>query len=101
LLTKATWTAALSIWDGDGAVRLYEADSESGAILLERCEPGHTLDSHGDFEQIDEAAATIFHGLSRVPTDEELFPLLSDVMLRQAGLAQKRFVEAGARSIQH
>ena len=34
---------ALTLWDGEGAVRLYERDEERWAILIERCEPGTHL----------------------------------------------------------
>ena len=34
---------ALRLWSGDGAVRLLRHDSESGAMLLERLQPGYTL----------------------------------------------------------
>ena len=87
--------AALSLWNVKGAVRLYAADVESGAMLLERCEPGDTLESCRDFERIDDVTATIFHGLPRVPTDTEQFPSLGQEMLRRARLARERFEEAG------
>ncbi len=35
--------AALSAWDGDGAVRLLGYDEARSAMLLERCEPGTLL----------------------------------------------------------
>ncbi len=35
--------AALSHWDGDGAVRLLAHDPERHALLLERCKPGTAL----------------------------------------------------------
>jgi streptomycin 6-kinase len=35
--------AALSLWAGDGAVELLDADEETGALLLERAEPGESL----------------------------------------------------------
>ena len=34
---------ALEVWDGDGAVKLLAHDSERGALLLERCQPGTPL----------------------------------------------------------
>ena len=43
---------ALSIWDGDGAVRLYDHDAAEGAMLLERLDHKRNLDS----VPIDEAA---------------------------------------------
>ncbi len=35
--------AALRLWDGDGAVRLLDAEPDQGALLLERLEPGTML----------------------------------------------------------
>jgi streptomycin 6-kinase len=35
--------AALSVWDGDGAVRLLAHDADRNALLLERCRPGTPL----------------------------------------------------------
>ena len=34
---------ALEAWNGNGAVRLLEADREHGALLLERLDPDRTL----------------------------------------------------------
>lgn len=39
---------ALRLWDGEGAVRLFEYDEARRALLLERCEPGTTLLELGD-----------------------------------------------------
>ncbi len=39
---------ALALWNGRGAVRLLDADHQRGALLLERLEPGISLDIHGD-----------------------------------------------------
>lgn len=36
---------ALLAWDGRGAVRLYDADPDEGALLLERLDAGTTLES--------------------------------------------------------
>lgn len=35
---------ALSIWDGDGAVRMYEHDADDGVVLLERLDHSRNLD---------------------------------------------------------
>jgi streptomycin 6-kinase len=39
--------AALSIWDGDGAVRLLTDDRTAGAMLLERLDPRRSLNVQG------------------------------------------------------
>jgi streptomycin 6-kinase len=46
----------LRFWQGNGTVRLLEADPESGAMLLERCLPGTALHSEPEPEQ-DEVIA--------------------------------------------
>lgn len=43
--------AGLRFWNGDGAVRLLDADEAAGAMLLERCEPGTPLRSRPEVEQ--------------------------------------------------
>lgn len=35
--------AALTAWDGDGAIRLLRSDAERWAMLIERCDPGTLL----------------------------------------------------------
>lgn len=39
----STEAVALSVWDGDGAARLFEADPAAGAMLLERLDPRRSL----------------------------------------------------------
>lgn len=43
--------AGLRFWDGDPTVRLLEVDTERGALLLERCLPGHDLKTLQDEER--------------------------------------------------
>jgi streptomycin 6-kinase len=38
--------AALRLWNGDGAVRLFESDRDRRALLIERCRPGTPLTGH-------------------------------------------------------
>lgn len=47
---------ALRAYDGDGAVRLFAYDPDSGAMLLERARPGTALLDH-DFPGLSERAA--------------------------------------------
>jgi streptomycin 6-kinase len=49
---------ALSVWDGEGAVRLLERESVLGAFLIERCFPGTPLSLSGQ-----EAALDVLAGL--------------------------------------
>lgn len=46
---------ALRVWDGSGAVRLLDHHVDDGALLLERCEPGHPLSR----AEPEEAVATL------------------------------------------
>jgi streptomycin 6-kinase len=54
--------AALSAWDGDGAVRLLEHDPERHALLIERCTPG----THLSRLSADEALAVLMALLPRL-----------------------------------
>lgn len=49
--------AALRAWHGDGAVALLEHDQVSGALLLERCDPGRSLEELAD--QVDGVSVMI------------------------------------------
>jgi streptomycin 6-kinase len=55
--------AALRLWDGDGAVRLLDADPALGALLIERLEPGTMLTEVAESD--DAAATTIAAGILR------------------------------------
>lgn len=55
--------AALRLWDGDGAVRLLEADPDVGALLVERLNPGTMLVEVADSD--DPAATVIAAGVLR------------------------------------
>lgn len=48
----------LRFWHGDGTLKLLEADPESGAMLLERCQPGTSLHSESEPVQ-DEVIANL------------------------------------------
>jgi streptomycin 6-kinase len=62
---------ALRRWAGDGAARLVADDVTAGALLLERCRPGMTIDVLPDDEMISEGCGLV-HRLSRVPDREDL-----------------------------
>ena len=46
-------SAALELWDGDGAVRLLRHDADAHALLLERCVPGTPLSAVGQDAALD------------------------------------------------
>lgn len=70
--------AALRHWDGDGAVRVLESDTDAGVALLEHVEPGEPILSLDD-----DAATQIAAGLMRrvaahpLPTGHA-FPTVAD-----------------------
>jgi streptomycin 6-kinase len=66
----------LSFWAGEPTVALFEADHESGAMLLERCLPGMSLRSVAQQEQ-DRVIATLLHRLWRTPLYPGAFRSLS------------------------
>jgi streptomycin 6-kinase len=55
--------AALAAWNGRGCVRLLEQETDSGAMLLERCEPGTRL---ADVVSLDEADTVAVDLLQRL-----------------------------------
>lgn len=72
--------AALRLYDGDGAVRVLEADPDHGALLLERLLPGEPLATLA-FEDDAAAIAIAAHALARwrrpAPPDHT-FPTIAD-----------------------
>lgn len=70
---------ALRFWNGDGAVRLLELDAGTGAMLLERCEPGTTLRTLPEPEQ-DVVLAGLLRRLWRTPAEPAQFRPLSALM---------------------
>jgi len=65
----------LRAWDGDGAVRLraeQEIDSQTIALLLERCRPGTTLKGRPEPEQ-DVVVAGLLRRLWRQPPPAHRF----------------------------
>lgn len=75
---RAQEADALRAWAGRGAVRLLEHDDATGAMLMERCVPGATLDHIGDDHQGDRVAAALLEQLHRPPTEGDAFVRLAD-----------------------
>lgn len=76
--------AALRHYDGDGAVWLYEADTESGALLLERAEPGTPLADFSDRAAAIDMMCGLLRRLWRPLPRTHDFPLVRDLALRWA-----------------
>lgn len=84
--------AALSLWDGAGAVRLYRSDAERWALLVERCEPGVSLmATRLDPEESLRAAAGVLRRLwSTVVPQHSSLESLGDVTAEWAALVRQR-----------
>jgi len=68
---------ALIVFDGTGAVRLLNVDRDSGALLLERIQPGTQLSSASD-ERATSIAAAVMRKLWRPPPENHSFPSVAD-----------------------
>jgi streptomycin 6-kinase len=66
----------LRFWNGDGAVRLMEADEDAGALLIERCRPGTHLRGLPEDDQ-DVILAALLRRLWRCPPPTHSFRPLS------------------------
>jgi streptomycin 6-kinase len=74
--------AALRSYAGDGAALLYAADDASGALLLERLEPGTPLQVHPDRETAIDLACALYRRLRRPVPPGHPFPLVTDLARR-------------------
>ena len=79
----------LRAWNGDGAVRLLDADEERSALLLERCDPGSPLVELAEAEQ-DAVIAGLLHRLWRAPAPGHSFRSLSEMARRWCAETQAR-----------
>ncbi|MDR6224094.1 aminoglycoside phosphotransferase family protein [Desmospora profundinema] len=68
----------LNLVDGEGMVRLYEADPEQGAMLLERLEPGDPLSIVRDEEEAAGIASEVMRRLWVPEPSDCLFPHVAD-----------------------
>jgi len=68
----------LRFWDGDGAIRVLLADPASGAMLLERCEPGEPLSVRPEAEQ-DAVITALLARLWRTPAPMSPFRPLAQM----------------------
>jgi streptomycin 6-kinase len=72
----------LRFWNGDPTVQLLEADDDLGAMLLERCLPGHMLRSEPEEKQ-----------------DLVIAALLKRIWRRSTSLNAKTYVQALVRAV--
>lgn len=79
----------LQFWNGEGMVRLLDADPARLAFLLERCEPGTPLSARPASEQ-DRVIASLLPRLWRVPRAPQAFHPLSYMVRYWADCALAR-----------
>lgn len=86
---------ALAFWDGDGAVRLLDADPGLGALLLERLEPGTSLFDHPNPGEVVPLACGVLRRLWRPPSEVHPFALVRDLAERWADELPRLFERFG------
>jgi streptomycin 6-kinase len=86
---------ALRHWDGDGAVRLVDAEPARGALLLERLEPGTPLGDHPDRSEAIGIACSLLRRLWRPVPEGHPFSLVGDLASRLMDELPGRFVRQG------
>jgi streptomycin 6-kinase len=69
----------LQFWAGNPTVRIFDADVECNAMLLERCEPGNALSELPEHEQ-DVVIAGLLRRLWRAPASPHPFRQLSEML---------------------
>jgi streptomycin 6-kinase len=74
----ATEAEALKTFDGRGTPRLLELDPEKGAMLLERLEPGESLETIEDDEAATAIAADVMQKLRRPTPPSHSFPTVAE-----------------------
>jgi streptomycin 6-kinase len=82
----------LRVWDGDGAVLLYDAcdvDAETIALLIERCRPGSPLTERPEPEQ-DVVVAGLLRRLWRKPPPGHAFRPLEEMCRMWADEFERR-----------
>ena len=86
---------ALSVWNGNGAVRLLESDRPRGAMLLERLEPGTPLSEHPDRDAAIAIACSLLRRLWVRPSDPHPFRSVAAVARQYAEMLPMQYVQAG------
>src|SRR2546430_12284207 len=79
---NAAEAAALSCYRGDGAALLYDSNPATGALLLERLEPGTPLRDHPDHQEAIDLACALLRRLRRPVPSAHPFPLVRALLRR-------------------
>ena len=86
---------ALRHYDGVGAVRLYDTDRHSGAMLLERVTPGTSLAMHPDPDAALEIACRLLRRLWLPPKAPHRFRSVNDLAMEWARDIPARHIQHG------
>ena len=86
---------ALSVWNGNGAVRLLESDQRRGAMLLERLEPGTPLAAHPDRDAAIDIACSLLRRLWVPAPANHPFLLVTMLAQQYADNFPAKYAEAG------
>ena len=92
---RSSEAAALGQWAGDGSVHLVEHDPATGAMLIERCVPGASLDQL-DEPDGDGVAAELLHRLHQSRPPAGHFDRLADRAVRLAEILPTWYESTGA-----
>jgi streptomycin 6-kinase len=83
--------AALRVYNGQGACRLYDVYGEDEALLLERVVPGTILKSIADKDEQASVGCDLVASLPRKPPDESTFPSYADWIRTGFGRALRKY----------
>ena len=92
---------ALRLWDGEGAVRLFDHDAATGTMLLERLDATRTLSLLADTREAVLVIAGLLARLTSVPAPTGLRSLgdIAQAMLEQTPWALQRIADTDARGV--
>ena len=80
---------ALHLFDGEGVVRLLDADPDQGLLLLEHLKPGTPLSDLNDDVEATSIAARVMSQIWKPVPPEHLFPTVADWASGLAKLRQR------------
>lgn len=86
---------ALALWNGNGAVRLLDADPLCGALLLERLEPGTSLETYRDRDAAIDIACSLARRLHVPAPAGHRFPSVASLARRWSHDFSTKYADAG------
>jgi streptomycin 6-kinase len=92
---------ALTLWNGTGAVRLLDADPQRGALLLERLEPGASLEMQSDRDAAIGIACSLLRRLWVPAPTGHRFHRVTELAQRWADSFPGKYSDAGSPFAEH